>query len=159
AVTLTGSLAFPTTDCGSAAPAGQSVVLTNNTNVQHTYTVSASPSTFYTVSDPNAGVIAANGTATITVTPITVVPGPTAQAGSGAYAANLTVAIAGGDTIIRPISWTLNGAVLTATSSTLALSRNNSTLQFTNTGTQTVFVDTSFTSLPLGAVTVGLPAA
>src|SRR6185312_8871789 len=114
AVTLTGSLAFPTTDCGSAAPAGQSVVLTNNTNVQHTYTVSASPSTFYTVSDPNAGVIAANGTATITVTPITVVPGPTAQAGSGAYAANLTVAIAGAVTVGLPAAQVFSGGGTTS---------------------------------------------
>jgi hypothetical protein len=143
--TLTGSLAFPGSDCGSAAPAGQSVTLTNATNVAHTYTVTVSSPTFYQVVDPNGGSLAANGAVVITVVPQTVTPGAGVAAGSAAYAANLSVTIDGTTQLVTPISWTLNGAVLSQASSTRAISRTNSTITFTNAGTQTVSVSTSFT--------------
>jgi hypothetical protein len=141
---LTGSLAFPGTDCGSAAPAGQSVTLTNATNVAHTYTVTVSSPAFYHVVDPSGGHLASSGSAVITVTPQTVTPGAGVAAGSAAYAANLTVTIDGTTQLVTPISWTLNGAVLSLTASTKAISRNNSTITFANSGTQTVSVSTAF---------------
>ncbi len=141
---LSGSLAFPGSDCGSAAPAGQSVTLTNSTNLAHTYTVSVSSPTFYQIADPNGGSLAANGTAVITVTPQTVTPGAGVAAGSAAYAANLTVTIDGTTHLVTPISWTLNGAVLSVSASTRAISRTSSTVTFTNSGTQTVSVSTAF---------------
>jgi hypothetical protein len=115
-VSLTGNLVFPATDCGSSAPGGQSVTLTNGTNQAFTYTVKLGTGTWYTLSDPNGGTLAANGTATIVVNPIAVIPGPGVRPGSAPYADDLVIAVATSpdtDTNFTvPISWTLNGAVL-----------------------------------------------
>ncbi len=126
-VSYSGTLSFPTTDCGSAAPGSQTVTLTNNTNQAYALTVGLNAGVFYAVSsssmvDGGSGILSANGTATIVVTPQTVTPGPTTQAGSTPYADDLLVSLntiapdAGAGALVTsftiPISWTLNGAVL-----------------------------------------------
>ena len=113
-VSLSGSLQFPSTDCGSAAPAAQSITLTNNTNQSFTYTLKLTSGAFYRLTDPNAGQLAAAGSAIIAVTPNQLTPGPGVQAGSAPYADNLLVSIAGPPAMSFnvPITWTLNGAVL-----------------------------------------------
>jgi hypothetical protein len=118
-VTVSGTLAFPSTDCGSAAPAAQSITLTNTMNVPYEFTAQLSSGAFYTLQNPTAGdagagIIPGNGVVVLGVTPQTVTPGPSVVAGSAPYADNLVVAIQSqqpsGVTI--PISWTLNGAML-----------------------------------------------
>jgi hypothetical protein len=126
-VSYSGTLSFPTTDCGSAAPGSQTIILTNNTNQAYAMTVGLNAGVFYAVSsssmvDGGSGILPANGTATIVVTPQTITPGPTTQAGSTAYADDLLVGLntvvpdAGAGASVTsftiPISWTLNGAVL-----------------------------------------------
>ncbi len=118
-VTVSGSLAFPSTDCGSAAAAGQSITLTNTTNVAYVFTAQLNSGVFYTLQNPtvgdaSAGIIPGHGVVVLGVTPQTVTPGPGAVAGSAPYADDLIVTIQSqppsGVTI--PISWTLNGAML-----------------------------------------------
>jgi hypothetical protein len=118
-VTVSGNLAFPSTDCGSAGPAAQSITLTNTTNVAYVFTAELSSGAFYTLQNPTkgdagAGIIPGNGVVVLGVTPQTVTPGPLAVAGSAPYADNLIIGIQSqtpsGVTI--PISWTLNGAML-----------------------------------------------
>lgn len=127
-LTTQGSLAFPTTDCGDAAPAGQSITITNATNVAYAYSVAFSTGTYYKLTatsgpalDGGLGVDAGGpdtippyGTATILVTPTTIVPGAGVLAGSAPYGDNLIVTVATSPPTqwSFPISWTLNGAVL-----------------------------------------------
>ena len=84
-VTVSGSLAFPSTSCGSAAPAAQSITLTNTTNVAYVFTAQLNSGQFYTlqnptqnstVADASAGIIPGNGVVVLGVTPQTVPPGP-----------------------------------------------------------------------------------
>ena len=118
-VTVSGSLAFPSTPCGSAAPAAQAITLTNTTNVAYEFTARLNSGAFYTLQNPtmgdaSAGIIPGNGVVVLGVTPQTVTPGPSAVAGSAPYADDLVVSIQSptpsGVTI--PISWTLDGAML-----------------------------------------------
>jgi hypothetical protein len=118
-VTVSGSLAFPSTPCGSAAPAAQAITLTNTTNVAYEFTARLNSGAFYTLQNPtmgdaSAGIIPGNGVVVLGVTPQTVTPGPSAVAGSAPYADELVVSIQSptpsGVTI--PISWTLDGAML-----------------------------------------------
>jgi P pilus assembly chaperone PapD len=118
-VSVSGSMAFPLTDCGSAAPAAQSITLTNTTNLPYLFTAHLASGAFYTLQNPTmgdagAGIIPGNGVVVLGVTPQTVTPGPAAVAGSAPYADDLVIAIQSqppsGITI--PISWTLNGAML-----------------------------------------------
>jgi len=143
-VSYSGTLSFPTTDCGTAAPAAQQITLTNNTNQAYALGVSLNTGTFYTVTissmmsggdggveggaggDGGAAILPASGTAVVVVTPKTITPGLTTQSGSAAYADDLVINVttlsgiegeAGAGTLITsfsiPVSWTLNGAVLT----------------------------------------------
>ncbi len=118
-VTVSGDLAFPSTQCGNAAPAARSITLTNTTNVAYVFTAQLNSGAFYTLQNPtmgdaSAGIIPGNGVVVLGVTPQTVTPGPTAVAGSAPYADDLIVTIQSptpsGVTI--PISWTLDGAML-----------------------------------------------
>lgn len=122
-ITVSGSLAFPSSECGNAPPGGQSVTLTNNTNQPYTYAPSFSSGAFYTFADPGPGLIGANSSATIVVNPRSIAPGQGVQPGSAPYADSLivTTAPAGAadagsgpskPSFSIPISWTLNGAVL-----------------------------------------------
>lgn len=120
-VTVVGSLAFPSTSCGSAAPAAQSVTLTNTTNIAYVFTAKLASGAFYTLQNPStgdaaaAGILPGNGVLVLGVTPQTVTPGPNVVAGSAPYADDLIVSFQtqppSGVTI--PISWTLDGAMLT----------------------------------------------
>jgi hypothetical protein len=114
AVTLSGSLAFPSTNCGNPSPAGRSVTLTNATNVAYSYQVSFNSGAFYTVAQPGSGTIPASGTTSIVVTPVSVLPGPGVKPGAPAYADDLIVTVATSPvtTFTVPVSWALNGAVL-----------------------------------------------
>ncbi len=118
-VTVAGTLAFPSTNCGSAAPAAQSITLTNTTNVAYAFTAQLNSGLFYTLQNPtmgdaSAGIIPGNGVVVLGVTPQTVTPGQSAVAGAAPYADDLIVSIQSqpqsGVTI--PISWTLGGAML-----------------------------------------------
>jgi len=144
-VTLSGTLTFPTTNCGSAPPAGQAITLTNKTNQAFAVTAQFNAGTFYTLQNPSlndGGVwtsdagpakLPGNGTAMIVVTPNNVTPGAGVLSGSAPYADDLIITIDsleslapdagetgdGGDggvppvlTFVVPISWGLNGAVL-----------------------------------------------
>ncbi len=113
-VAASGSLVFPTTDCGGAPPGGQSVTLTNLSNQTYAYTVGFFSGAFYTSADGGSGKLPANNTATIVVNPKVIVPGPGVLPGSAPYADDLIVTIATTPptTFTEPISWTLNGAVL-----------------------------------------------
>jgi hypothetical protein len=117
-VTLSGALTFPTTSCGSAPPAGQAITITNNTNQALTFSTTFNSGAFYTVhasvGDAGGGTIPASGVATVIVTPKTVTPGPTVSAGSAPYADDLLITIQSSPatTFTIPISWTLDGAVL-----------------------------------------------
>jgi hypothetical protein len=122
-ITVSGSLAFPSSECGNAAPGGQSITLTNNTNQAYTYAPSFGSGAFYTVADAGPGIIDANGAATIVVNPRSIAPGQGVQPGSAPYADTLVVTAApagamdagsspSAPSFTIPISWTLNGAVL-----------------------------------------------
>jgi len=132
-ITLSGSLAFPASQCGSAPPGGQSVTITNNTNQPYGYSLAFTTGAFYTITDPGAGVVAASGSTTVVVTPSAVTPGPAVEPGAAPYADTLLIttvpggpgdaagAVDGavGDSGVSeapsftvPISWTLGGAVL-----------------------------------------------
>ena len=94
AVAVSGSLVFPTTDCGSAAPGAQSITLSNGTNVAYAYTAGFNSGAYYTLSSASPGTIPANGTASVVVAPKTVTPGPGVQPGSAPYADELVVTVA-----------------------------------------------------------------
>jgi HYDIN/CFA65/VesB-like, Ig-like domain len=113
-VTLSGSLLFPTTDCDRAPPGGQEVTLTNSTNQPFAYTAKFVAGTWYTLVDSSSGNLAANNIAKIVVNPKMVAPGPGVFPGSAPYADSLliTVGTTPSTTFAVPISWTLNGAVL-----------------------------------------------
>jgi hypothetical protein len=165
-VTVAGSLAFPSTDCGNAAPAGQGVTLTNNTNIAYAYTVSFNSGRYYSILDPGTGTLAANGTAAIAVVPRTITPALGVEPGSTPYADDLllTVQSSGSDggtppvaTFTIPTSWTLNGAVLSlpegagpnGNSFYPADSTGGFTLPMSNSGTASATV--SFAIQPSGA--------
>lgn len=118
-VTLTGNLAFPTTSCGDAAPAGQAVTLTNSANQAYDFTASLASGQFYTVAvgggSSGGGTLGANGVVEIVVTPKQLTPGPGVVPGSAPYADDLTVSVATTPqptVFTLPVAWTLNGAVL-----------------------------------------------
>ena len=122
-ITVSGSLAFPSSECGDAAPGGQSITLTNNTNREYTYAPTFGSGTFYTIANAGPGIIEANGTATIVVNPKSIAPGQGVQPGSAPYADSLVVTTApagaadagsspAAPSFTIPISWTLSGAVL-----------------------------------------------
>jgi len=113
-VSISGSLIFPGTDCGAAPPGGQSVILTNSTNQVVTYSVKFASGTFYTFADGGSGVLQANGASVIVVNPKIVSPGAGVVPGSAPYADDLVVTLSTtpATTLVEPISWTLNGAVL-----------------------------------------------
>jgi hypothetical protein len=115
AVTVSGDLAFPSTACGSAAPAGQTVLLSNDTNVAYAYEANFNSGKYYTLSSPASGTIAANGSSMLIVTPTTVTPGPGVTPGSALYADDLVITVATSPPTqwTVPISWALDGAVLT----------------------------------------------
>jgi hypothetical protein len=115
AVTVSGTLIFPSTDCGSAAPAGQAILLSNATNVPYAYKTGFNSGKYYTVSSPASGTVAANGSSMVVVTPTTVAPGPGVTPGSAPYADDLVITFATSPPTqwTIPISWALNGAVLT----------------------------------------------
>ncbi len=169
-VTVSGSLAFPSTNCGSAAPAAQSITLTNTTNIPYVFTAQLNSGAFYTLQNPTtgdagAGIIPGNGVVVLGVTPQTVAPGPTAVAGAAPYADDLIVTIQSptpsGVTI--PISWTLNGAMLSLAQGLgpnkdamgnqfyVADSQSGFTLPMDNDGTGTATVQ--FGIQPSGAFT------
>jgi hypothetical protein len=138
-VTLFGNLAFPTTDCGEAAPGAQAIKLTNNTDQDLPFSTGFNVGTFYTLqtaslvpvdagadaatadggpvlvleTDGGTGIVPANGAAILQVAPKTVTPGAGVQAGSAAYADDLLVSVNStpGVSFTIPISWSLNGAV------------------------------------------------
>jgi hypothetical protein len=121
-LTVAGSLAFPPTECGSAAPAGQSITLTNNTNQAQPYALKLSTGTFYKITSAGPGTVPANGSAIVVVTPNTIPPGPGVTPGSIPYSDNLVITVgpaaldAGAPPVASftiPITWSLNGAVLT----------------------------------------------
>jgi hypothetical protein len=116
-VTIAGSLTFPSSDCGSAAPAAQAVTLTNHTNQTYAFASAFSSGAFYsatTSSDAGGGTLPANGSAMVVVTPRTVTPAQGVSAGSAPYVDDLTITIQSSPvtTFTVPVTWTLNGAVL-----------------------------------------------
>jgi hypothetical protein len=122
ALTIAGSLSFPATECGSASPGGQSVTLTNNTNQAQPYALKIGTGTFYKITSAGPGTVPANGTAIVVVTPNQIQPGPNVTPGSVPYTDSLVITVgpaaldAGAPAVAQftvPISWSLNGAVLT----------------------------------------------
>jgi len=167
-VTLSGNLVFPTTDCGDAPAAGQPVTLTNETNQAYTYTLKFVSGAHYTFADAGSGNLPAEGTVTIVVNPKAVTPGPGVLAGSAPYADDLivTLATSPATTLTMPISWTLNGAVLSlpqgagpfessGSSVYIADSTSGFPLSIANTGTAAATVN--FGIQPSGAFSL-LPA-
>jgi hypothetical protein len=126
-IAVSGTLGFPATECGSAAPAAQNITLTNNTNRPHTYALKFSSGKYYKIVDPGPGVVPATGTAIFAVQPNTIAPGPGVLPGASPYADNLVITVNDGGpdagapdagvppvaSFTLPITWTLNGAVLT----------------------------------------------
>ena len=178
-VTIAGNLVFPTTDCGGAEAAGQSVTLTNSTNQVYTYTLKFVSGTHYTFADGGSGNLPADGTATIVVNPKVVTPGPGVLSGSAPYADDLivTLATSPATTLTMPISWTLNGAVLSLPQGAgpfevsgsavyVADSTSGFPLSIANTGTASATVNFgiqpsgAFSFLPAPPVNVlpGIPA-
>jgi hypothetical protein len=163
AVSVAGSLAFPTTNCGSAAPAGQTVTISNATNVPYSYSLHFNSGAFYALSGASSGTLPANGAASIIVTPQTVTPGPGVQPGSDPYADELVIDVATSpsSSFVVPISWALSGAVLSlpegAGPSTNGLGSAfypadslGESLPMANTGTASASVD--FAMQPVGVV-------
>jgi hypothetical protein len=154
-VTLSGTLAFPTTDCGSASPAPESITLTSHANVDYPLTLTFSSGKYYTtnlVSD-SGSTLPAMGVVTLVVTPKSVPPGPNVFPGTAPYADNLLIQV-GSPSIISfsvPISWGLNGAVLSLPNGNgpyKADSTSGYTLPMSNTGTGAANVD--FSIMPSG---------
>jgi hypothetical protein len=114
AVTVSGAIAFGTSDCGGAAPSGQALLLTNQTNRALAYTLSFNSGFYYSAIDTGKGTLPANGIATIVVTPTGKTFGPAVLPGSAPYADDLVVTLATSPPtmLTLPLSWTLNGAVL-----------------------------------------------
>jgi hypothetical protein len=146
-VTIAGSLTFPASDCGGAAPAGQGVVVSNTTAGPLGFTAHLSAGTFYSLS-PAAGTVSAGGTASIIVSPRTVVPGAGVMPGFAPYADNLVVTVATSPptTLTVPVSWTLAGAVLTLPQGAgpngfyVADTTSGFSLPLANTGNATAYV-------------------
>jgi hypothetical protein len=180
-IALTGSLIFPTTDCGGAPPGGQSVTLTNSTNRSLAYSVAFASGTYYTLADSLAdsgfGTLAANASATIVVNPKILTPAPGVIPGFAPYADNLIIDVFTGPAdaaaatsvanFTVPISWTLNGAVLSlpqgagpysnsSGSFYVADSTSGFPLAFLNTGTASATV--SVAVQPAGAFDLQPPA-
>jgi hypothetical protein len=115
ALTVTGNLIFPSTDCGSPAPDGQAVTINNLTKDAYSFSAAFASGKYYTILPPGgSGSVPANGTATVIVSPNTITPGPGVAPGSAPYADNLLITV---DTVPPaqfsiPIWWALNGAVL-----------------------------------------------
>jgi hypothetical protein len=168
-VTASGNLVFQTTDCGGAPPGGQSATLTNSTNQAYTYTVKFASGTWYTLTDAGHGALAANGTSTVVVNPKTPNPvdGGTASGlpmlpGSAPYADDLIIQVATvpPTNFTIPISWTLNGAVLSLPQGSgpngqgfyQADSTSGFTLPMVNTGTAAASV--SFAIQPANAFSI-----
>jgi hypothetical protein len=166
------ALAFPTTDCGNAPPAGQTLTLTNNTNQPQPFSArilaSVHPNSYslsgpFTAADAGfgAGTIPPMGVASLVVTPNGVVPGPGVLAGSYAATIEIDIATTPTTTYTVPLSWALSGAVLSlvpgGTPFTdgrglpfyLADSATGHALPISNTGTSAVTLD--FTIQPPGA--------
>src|SRR4029077_223542 len=103
AVSWSGSLAFPTTNCGSAAPPAQEITLTNNTNQPYSVSATLHFGTYYSVTtsadggsstgDAGTGVLPRSGIAKVVVTPKTVTPGAGVLPGSAPYADDLFVSV------------------------------------------------------------------
>jgi hypothetical protein len=168
-VTISGLLVFPTSDCGGAPPGGQSVTIANLTNQPYAYAVTFASGLWYTRADsgPSAdsasSTLAANGAATIVVNPKTVIPGPQVRPGSEPYADSLLISVATSPVATNftvPISWTLNGAVLSLPQGAgpnsdamgafyVADTTSGFPLPMANAGTAPVTVDLAV--LPLGA--------
>jgi hypothetical protein len=175
AVTYSGSLVFPTTECGNSAPPAQTITLTNASNVAYPYTLSfSSGGKFYSTTptedaggpDGGAGTVPASGSAQILVTPHTVTPGPSVLAGSTPYADELLVTVETNPPtqFAIPISWSLSGAVLSlppgftrtdkATNQIYypADSTGALALPLLNTGTEPVSI--TYSSQPTGAFSI-----
>ncbi len=161
-VTLSGSFAFPTTDCGSAAPAGQSITLTNNTNQTYPLTLKLNLGKYYTARVGGSDMLPANGVALVTVTPITVAPGHGVLGGAASYADNLSITV-GAPTLISfnvPVSWTLNGAVLSLPNGAgpyKADTMSGHTLAMSNSNAATATATVDFLIQPSGAVSLTPP--
>jgi hypothetical protein len=165
AVTVSGNLTFPSTDCGSAAPAGQPILLSNAANVAYGYKATFNSGKYYTVSSPASGTIAANGSSMVIVTPTTITPGPGVMPGAAPYADDLVITVATVPPVqwTIPISWALNGAVLTLPSGAGTMldgsgnlfypadSTSGFLLPMANSGTEAA--DVNFAIAPLGAFT------
>jgi hypothetical protein len=125
-VTASGSLAFPSSECGSPPPAPQTITLLNNTNQDHPFTASLQSGAHYTLTttadaglstgDAGTGILPASSQATIVVTPQFVTPGQGVAAGAAPYADSLFVSVGPAGAPIWTsrisIAWSLNGAVL-----------------------------------------------
>jgi hypothetical protein len=174
-VSYKGSLAFPTTDCGSAPPAAQEITLSNNTNQAYSFTAKLTAGTYYSIRSPSfqdagVGLLPGSGTAVLVVTPLGVTPGAGVLPGASPYADNLfidvsTIAAGGGTgTLVTnfaiPISWALNGAVFSLPQGAGSLTQSGTAfypadtasgfaLPLSNKGTATASVN--LTSSPNGA--------
>jgi hypothetical protein len=164
-VTIAGSLDFPSTSCGDAPPTAKEVTLTNGTDVAYPFTATLHAGVHYSLGDTGSGTVLANGSASVVVTPIAVVPGATAAPGSAPYDDDLVIAIATSPptTFTVPVRWALNGAVLALPQGAgpqsdaqgayyLADSSGTFVLPVENGGTATATV--SFTVSPAGAATL-----
>lgn len=180
AMTISGSLAFPSAECGSAPPPGQTVTIANDTDQTYAYTLKLAVGTYYAVTDAGPGTIAGGGGVTVVITP--VVPAQGLLAGAAPYADTLVVSAfpAGADaaspsgnpaasTFTVPISWTVNGAVFSlpegAGPSTdgdanpfyPADTTSGLTLPLVNTGNEAASI--SFATAPSGVVSISPAAA
>jgi hypothetical protein len=119
----------------------------------------------YTFMDGGSGTLPANGTATIIVNPKAVIPGTGILPGSAPYGDDLVVTLATSPatTLTMPISWTLNGAVLSlpqgagpfgapGSSFYVADSTSGLALSLSNTGTAAATVN--FAIQPSGAFSI-----
>jgi large repetitive protein len=112
-VISSGDFSFPTTECGSPAPAGQAVTLQNNTNQTYALTLAFNSGKYYTVTstaDAGSTTLPAGGEAIIVVTPKTIAPGPGVQPGTAAYADDLLIQWGPGplESLTIPITWGLD---------------------------------------------------
>lgn len=171
ALSASGNLIFPATDCGSPAPSGQAITLTNLTDVPYPFSARFGSGKYYTLFTSAAGggpsgSLPANGTASIVVTPTTINPGPGVVPGSAPYADSLlvTVTTVPPSQFTFPISWALNGAVFSLPEGAgthtdgqgrvfyPADSTSGFLLPLANSGTATASVD--FAIAPFGAFTL-----
>jgi hypothetical protein len=166
-ISVSGNAVFATTDCGNGPPAGKAIMLTNVTNQALHYAIKLNAGVFYTLTDGNGGALAPNGTASIVVNPKAVTPGPGVLPGSAPYADDLLITVTGQtdagaptEDFTVPISWTLNGAVLSLTNGTgpsgqgyyVADSTSGFALSMDNTGTGSANV--RFAITPTGAFSI-----